>query len=648
MVADPTFFRDLAYVFVAAVLGGGLAWITRQPLILGYVVGGILIGPFTPGPTVSDVHTFEVFAEIGVILLMYSVGIEFSLRDLLRVKWVALLGGPLGILLSVGLGLGVATLLRWPPLRGAVIGMVIAVASTMVLARLLMDRGELRSRHGRVMIGITLVEDLAVVVLTILVPAFGALEPSRLVALGAAFGKAALILVPFAYLAAKVVPAVMTRVARTQDQELFLLVAVAIGLGTAALTQAVGLSLALGAFLAGLLISNSDYAHETLARLLPLRDAFVALFFVTIGALINPSTVFANLPLFGVMIALVVAGKFLIWTAVVWLFRYPLTTALLVGVGLTQIGEFSFILVQVARAAGHVGDEVYNATLAASLLTILLNAALVRYVPLWIGSARLSRVRQAEPPVKPDADGRRDHVVICGFGRVGSAVGEALESFNIPYSVIERDPDIASDLRARGVSCLFGDAAHRELLRAAGVDRAALVVVTLPEIGRARLALRALRALSPGVPVMARAHGRAEAEHLREDGATEVIQPELEASVTLIGHALRTLNVPSDRTLDYLRRFRDAMEIARIESAVSDALPEVREITLPAGGIADQTLRDAQVRERFGVTVVAISRQDGVILNPPPDTMLRPGDRVRVFGLPDQIAAFVAEAETQR
>ncbi len=646
-MADPTFFRDLAYVFGAAVLGGGLAWMTRQPLILGYVAGGILISPFTPGPTVSDVHSFEVFAEIGVILLMYSVGIEFSLRDLLRVKWVALLGGPLGILLSIGFSLGVGILLRWPPLRGAIIGMVIAVASTMVLARLLMDRGELRSRHGRVMIGITLVEDLAVVVLTILVPAFGALEPGRLVALGTAFGKAALILVPFAYLAAKVIPTVMTRVARTQDQELFLLVAVTIGLGTAALTQAVGLSLALGAFLAGLLISTSDYAHETLARLLPLRDAFVALFFVTIGALINPSTVFANLPLLGVMVALVVAGKFLIWTAVVWLLRYPLTTALLVGVGLTQIGEFSFILVQVARAAGHVGDEVYNATLAASLFTILLNAALVRYVPAWIASARFSRASGAEPPVKPDDDARRGHVVICGFGRVGSAVGEALESCSIPYSVIERDPDIAGGLRARGVSCLFGDASHRELLRLAGADRAALVVVALPEIGGARLAVRTLRALSPGVPVLARAHGRAEAEHLREDGATEVIQPELEASVTLIGHALRTLNVPSDRTLAYLRRFRDAMEIARIESAVSEALPEVREIALPAGGIADQTLRDAQVRERFGVTVVAISRQDGVILNPSPDTMLRPGDRVRVFGLPDQIAAFVAEAETQ-
>jgi CPA2 family monovalent cation:H+ antiporter-2 len=388
MAAEALIFRDLAYVFVAAVLGGALAWAARQPLILGYVLGGILISPFTPGPAVSDVHTFEIIAEIGVILLMYSVGMEFSPGTLLEVKWVALLGAPLGILMSVGLGVLVGTMLGWPPVQGVMVGMVVSVASTMVLARLLADRGEMQSQHGRVMIGLTLVEDLAVVVLTILTPVLGELERDRLVAIGVAFGKAALILVPFAFLAAKVVPRVMSIVARMHNDEMLLLVALAIGLGTAALTQAVGLSLALGAFLAGLLVSSSDHAHAAMPRLLPLRDAFVALFFVTIGTLIDPRTVIGNLPLLGVMLALVIVGKFVIWAVVVWLFRYPSKTALLVAVGLTQIGEFSFILVQAARSAGHIGDEVYSATLAAALLSILVNAALVRYAPAWIGAAR--------------------------------------------------------------------------------------------------------------------------------------------------------------------------------------------------------------------------------------------------------------------
>ena len=381
MIADPIFFRDLAYVLTAAVLGGGVAWLARQPLILGYVVGGILISPLTPGPSVSDIHTFETFAEIGVILLMFSIGIEFSLHDLVRVRWVALLGGPLGIVLSVALGLGVGTLLGWGALQAITVGIVVSVASTMVLARLLLDRGELGSTHGRIMIAITLVEDLAVVVLIVLIPTLGALEPDRLLAIGRAVGTGVALLIPLFYLAARVIPTLLERVARTRSDELFLLVVLALGIGTAAVTHAVGLSLALGAFLAGLLISESDYAHESLSRLLPLRDTFVALFFVTVGALINPAAIVANLSLLGVLIGLIVVGKMAIWTAVVRVFGYPFRTALLVGAGLTQIGEFSFILIRVARTAGHVGDDVYNATLAASLLSILTNAILVRYVP---------------------------------------------------------------------------------------------------------------------------------------------------------------------------------------------------------------------------------------------------------------------------
>ena len=211
---DPLFFRDLSYVLIAAVAGGFIARAFRQPLIVGFVLAGILIGPFTPGPSVSDLHTFELFAEIGVVLLMFSIGIEFSLRDLLRVKWVALLGGPLGIALSVGMGLGVAALLGWPLLQGAIVGIVISVASTMVLARLLMDRGELHSRHGRIMIGITLVEDLAVVILIVLIPALGRLEPGRLLTIAMALGQSLLILIPAGYVAARVIPPLMTRVAR--------------------------------------------------------------------------------------------------------------------------------------------------------------------------------------------------------------------------------------------------------------------------------------------------------------------------------------------------------------------------------------------------------------------------------------------------
>jgi CPA2 family monovalent cation:H+ antiporter-2 len=646
VAAESIFFRDLAYVFMAAVAGGALARLAGQPLVLGYVLGGILISPLTPGPAVSDLHTFELFAEIGVILLMFSVGIEFSLRDLLRVKWVALLGGPLGIALSVAMGLGVASLLGWPPLQGAIVGIVLSVASTMVLARLLMDRGELHSRHGRVMIGITLVEDLAVVVLIVVIPTLGTLEPGRLLTIAGTLGRALLILVPAGYVAAKLIPPLMTRVARMHSDEMFLLVALAVGLGTAALTQAAGLSLALGAFLAGLIINGSEYAHETLARLLPLRDVFVALFFVTIGALIDPGSLVANVPLLATMVAMVVVGKLVLWTLVVWLFRQSLWTALLVGVGLTQIGEFSFILVQVARTAGHVGPEIYHATLAASLITILINAALVRAAPGWI--ARVRGVEQSAPGSVERVEA--EHVVLCGFGRVGSAVGEALETFGVRFVVIERDPDIVRGLRSRAVPCLFGDAAQARLLDEAGAGRASLVVVALPEMDRAQLVVRGVRALNPHVPVLARAHHAAGRDALAEAGATEVIEPELEAAATLIRHALRQLAKPPARVLDYLSRFRGAMNPVPADDrggpGPAEALPEVHEVRLGVGALADLSLGEARVRERFGVTVVSVERPDGAaVVNPSADTRLRPGDRLRVFGLPEQVDAFQAEAD---
>ncbi len=378
---EGTFFRDLAYVFGAAVVGGAVAKVLRQPLILGYVLGGFLIGPFTPGPTLSGIHEFEVLAEIGVILLMYSIGLEFSFGELLEVKWVAIFGGPLGILLSVGLGAGTGWLMGWGTIQGIAVGAIVSVASTMVLSRLLADRGELRSPHGNVMIGITLVEDLAVVVLTVLLPSLSHLTGSHFLSLLIAFGKALLILVPVMFVAAKLVPPLMKRVEGTGNDELYVLVVLALGFATAAVTQAVGLSLALGAFLAGLIVSECKTSEKMLDKLSPLRDAFVALFFVTIGVLVDPRILVSKPSLWGAIVVLTMVGKFAIWTLIVWLFRYPPRTALMVGLGLTQIGEFSYVLVRVARDAHLVTDDVYHATLAASVITILLNGLLMKALP---------------------------------------------------------------------------------------------------------------------------------------------------------------------------------------------------------------------------------------------------------------------------
>jgi len=557
MEVNLAFFRDLAYVFLAAVAGGLLAWRLRQPLIIGYVLAGILISPLTPGPSVQDIHTLELFAEIGVVLLMFSVGLEFSVKDLLRAKWTALLGGPLGILLSLGLSLLVGRLLGWNARQSLVVGAIVCVASTMVLVRLLSDHGQLRTSVGHLMVGITLVEDLAVVVMILLIPSLARFDLADLRIVARELGLAAAILAPALFIAAKVVPPFLKRVARTQSRELFFIVALAICLGTAALTEAIGLSLASGAFVAGLLISESEYAHEALAQLFSVRDAFVALFFVTLGLLIDPRVLFSNVSLAATMIGLILFGKFVVWSIVVRLFGHSLWTAVTVAIGLTQIGEFSFVLVQAARGAGIVGGEIYNATLAASLVTIFLNAALFRPLSAWGTRRRLAGRIAADSSKEQEGEDLTGHVVLCGFGRVGSSIGKVLETFEAPYFVIEIDPDIIATLRDRKVPCIFGDASHAHLLERAGVSRAAVAIVTLPDADSARLAVLNVRRMNPNVPILARSHQRWDREILARAGATEIIQPEVEAAWTIVRHALSYLKMPDEKVRRYLAGLRN-------------------------------------------------------------------------------------------
>ena len=372
-------YRDIAMVFAGAFICGLLAWRLRQPILLGYVLAGLILSPLTPGLKVHDVHTFEVMAEIGVILLMFSVGIHFSIPDLLKVKWVALLGAPLGILVSVGLGVGTGALLGWPLLQGVAVGCIISVASTMVMMRLLMDRGELSSESGRVMITLTLVEDLAVVILTILLPSLNSSE-GNYAQVAWKIGRALLLLVPIVLAGWKLVPRLLSRIEKTCNDEISLLLGLTICLVVAAVTELIGLSLALGAFVAGLLLGNSGFVHKLEQQTLPLRDAFVALFFVTIGMLIDPKTWLSSWQLVAILAALIIVGKFLVWSGIVRAFGYRWDTAKRVGIGLTQIGEFSFILAQVSLSSGLISREVYNATLVASLITILANATFFKFL----------------------------------------------------------------------------------------------------------------------------------------------------------------------------------------------------------------------------------------------------------------------------
>lgn len=641
-MAPHSFFVDLALVFSVAIVGGMIAWRLRLPLILGYVSGGLLLSRFTPGPSLSDSANFQLFAEIGVILLMFSIGAEFSLKDLMRVKWVALAGAPVGILLSILLGVVVGRMLGYSVLQGALLGAIVSVASTMVQIRMLVDRGELHTRHGSVMVAITLLEDLAVVAMTVIIPVLKQGANADYLAVALTLGKAIALLVPIWVIGSKVIPRLMGGVARTQTEELFLLVSLAICLGVAALVQATGLSLALGAFLAGMIISSSEYGHESLAQLLPMRDAFVALFFVTIGALVDPHVVVTHWPLLLSLLVMIVMGKFVIWAVVVRLFREKWHTAVLVGIGLTQIGEFSFILVQVARDSGLLGDEVYSATLTASLISILINALLFRYVPEIVNRHAIPAAAATATLTAPSG-----HVLLCGYGRVGSAVGAALETFERPYTVLEVDSDIVADLHTRGVNALFGDPARPHVLERADVGTAGLAVVAIPESNRAWLAVRNIRKLNPSVPIIARIERESDRERLMEAGATFTVQPEAEASVAMIRASLDFLKVSPEDYVRYLKSFRQALPMLERQASADD-LPVVTTVRIgPGNDIVGQSLKAARIRERFGVSVLAIDGGTGrEELNPSPDTVISAGAVLRVIGHPRQITDFQASVHS--
>lgn len=649
------FTLDLALVLLAALGGGLLAHLLRQPLFLGYILGGALIEPLTPGLEVSNLHLIEQLAEIGVVLLMFTLGLEFSLRELMRVRISAIGGGLVGIAAMIAVLIAIKGIFGLSLLEALMIGAAISVSSTMVIGKLLAERGELDTEHGRLMIATLLVEDLAVVVMLAIMPALGpsqGFSAGGLIGLAFALLKAAAILIPVLFLATRAVPMLIERVARTRDFELFLLVTLVLGLGTGVVAAQLGLSPAMGAFLAGLIISESDFVHETLARVLPLRDVFVALFFVSIGMIIDPTAILDNLPLHALVVVIVVAGKGLMRGALAALFRYPLRTAFIMALGFTQIGEFTFVLGRVGVDEGLISADHYNVLLASSLVTIFVSSFLFRLTPrLWHAlSARFPRRTALEEAATPGSRPRagRGHAIVCGYGRIGGAIGKALERFDVPCTVIELDSSTVAQLKERGTHVIYGDAASEAVCRAAHPETASIAVIALPDFFHARQAFRNLKHLSPNLPILVRAHWGREREELFREGVTEAIQPEFEGSIEMIRHALVTLGVPAMEMESYLselrqRRYSNLLREWLQREDLAHKTQKLQEIRIEQGSpFASRTLRECRLRERTGVSVIEIRRTDGrLVSNPSPEETLSPGDRVLVMGAPTQLIEFI-------
>jgi CPA2 family monovalent cation:H+ antiporter-2 len=530
----------LVYVLVAALAGGMIARLLRLPVILGYLAGGMVVGPYGLH-LVKDVGQIETLAQIGVALLLFTLGMEFSLKTLKKTGKVAVLGGLAQILFTTGLGFAIGVLMGWPLSEAVFFGFLISLSSTMIVIKMLMDRGEIDTAHGRVMIGILLVQDLAVIPMMALVPAFG--EPG----LAGALGKAALTTVVFlgamAVLGLWILPRFMRRVAAVRSRELFLLTIVGLCLAVAFGTYYFGISLALGAFVAGILISESDYAYQAIAEVIPLRDIFATLFFVSLGMLINLGFLADNIgTVIGVVVA-IIGGKFIICAVIPRIFNYSAKTMLYTGAGLFQIGEFSFVLAAAALSAGVISKDVYDLTLSSAVITILLTpvaigAASVLYRKLSQGE-RFAKVlaRRTDPQFSRGFQ-LANHVVICGFDRIGRNLGKVLDQRDFSYLVIDNDPKVIEALRAREVPCIYGDASNPEILSRAVLEKAKVLVITFHEPIGTELTVRNALAINPKLDVVARVHFDDEVTKLRDIGVAEMVRPDVETSLEIVRHTL--------------------------------------------------------------------------------------------------------------
>jgi CPA2 family monovalent cation:H+ antiporter-2 len=530
---------DFVLIVLAGLIGGLAARALRLPLMVGYVAAGVLVGPHTAGPTVVQAHDIELLAEIGVALLLFSLGLELSFRDLQPVRRVALIGGPIQILLTCALAAGAAASALAMPIREAIwFGAMISVSSTAVVLKTLSVAGVTHTLASRVMIGLLVVQDLAVVPMLVMLPQLGA-SGGLLASLGRAVGIAVVLLGGIVVVGTRVLPRLLRFVLAWGSRELFLVSVVAIGVGVGYATWLSGLSFALGAFVAGLVLSESEFSHQALSDVVPIRDPFGLLFFVSVGMLLDPAFTIHHARRIAAVVLFTFVAKSLLIGLLVRAFGYVNMAPWIVGLGLSQIGEFSFVLARAGLTSGTLSKTTYDLALTCTVLTMAFSPLASR-LALPLGHAWRSRRGPGSPsaPVEPIAEPLREHVILAGYGRSGRAVSRVLQHADIPFVVIEINHAIYSRLASDGVSGIWGDVTGHEILGAARIEAARILLLTVPDQTTVRLTVQRARSINPAISVIARAFRREDVAELRRLGVTGAVQPEFEGDVEMVRQAL--------------------------------------------------------------------------------------------------------------
>ncbi len=647
--------KDLAVIFAGSLLVILAFHKLKLPALPGFIVAGMILGPNALG-LVSDPHRVENLAEVGVILLLFTIGIEFSLSRLKEMGRQVLVGGlgQMGFTVVATLAAGLAFLPNW---RVALfLGFLIALSSTAIVLKGLTDKGEIDAPHGRLATGILIFQDLCVVPIMLLLPFLAGTAGGGALGLALALGKATLVVVGVLVAARTLVPRALAEIVKTRSRELFLIAVILIGTLTALGTAAAGASLALGAFLAGLVISESDYAHQAMAELMPFRDIFISLFFVAVGMLVQLDTVREHpFVTFG-GVAVIMGGKSLSAAVGPVLMGYAGRVALLAGVAVSQIGEFSFVLAESGRESGLLGNGVYQQFLGVAVVSMLVTPFL-----LQSGATVLEKLERILPldrllpgfrpkSFAPVEDPVSDHVVIAGYGLNGRNLAAALRSINAPYLIVELNAQTVRRARTEGEPAFYGDATREEILRALGIDRARLFVIAISDPSATRSMVRVARGMNPNLHIIARTRYVVEIPELTRLGANVVIPEEFETSIEIFARVLAHYNVPRDEIdrlvaeirASHYEALRPGAKPRITLSGMLGAMPQmhIEQIALAAKGPAvGKTLADTGLRSRTGALVLSVRRGESDIATPGATFRLAAGDVLVVVGQRNQLKA---------
>jgi len=648
--------NDILVIFGLSALVLYLCHRVGIPVIVGYLLTGMIAGPYGLS-LVHEVDTVKVLAEIGVVLLLFTIGLEFSFRNLLQARRPTLLGGSLQILLTVLCVTAVSRLMGLSYGESVFIGFLVSLSSTAVVMKILQDRAETETPHGTITLGILIFQDVMIVPMMLLIPLLSGKEINAGVP-GPMMLVMGIGIIALVFVSAKwVVPKVFFGIAQTRSRELFLLSVITVGFAVAWLTNRAGLSLALGAFLAGLIISESEYSHQALGNVLPFRDVFISFFFVSVGMLLDTGFLLKNTYFLVSVAAGVIILKVLVAGLSTMVLGLSLRTVVLVGLALGQVGEFSFVLAGSGVGYGLLAGDRYQVFLAVSVLTMMATPFIMMASPqLSEFALKLplpAKIKRGSYPLGAQKRVReKEHLVIIGFGVNGRNLARAARAAGIPYVIVEMNPAAVKEERKKGERIYFGDATQEAILRHVNIKEAKAVAVVINDASATRRIVEVVRRLNPKVYLIVRTRFVQETGPLLELGADEVIPEEFETSVEIFSRVLAKYLLPKEEIERFVSEIRDEgygmlRSLSREATSCLDlelCLPNVEIKSFRIMGdspLVGKTLAETQMRKIYGVTLLAVRRKDRILSNPDPETVFRPNDILFVVGKPEQIAEVI-------